>query len=321
MNPINEHTPTNPNKQTVPSTANSPTTSPSTEHGRTSTTTLTTGSCSSRPGPGPGSSSTNLIPGPLRLKASSSSIPPIPPFSNELAASVPIPLPQRQGSTPELPDISFYRLRCELAPYSQSELINVPVDQRWRQKLNLNQNSRAMPRAWESASSIPLAYTRGGTSQSPGQSGSKNGNGSPVRPHAGRVITADGVILGANLDRYSSEMEVGRSSDRGRTVGRDCDEHVMSFMHYENGRRAERGGGGLGDGCGIEMWDTAHGRGRVNSASREGQRTQAATAIREDDLRTLDYDGDVPPAYDGKDGSSELDFKPLPGRMEMSVRT
>jgi hypothetical protein len=101
----------------------------------------------------------------------------------------------------------------------------------------------------------------------------------------------------------------------------------MSFMHYENGRRAERPerGGGLGDGCGIEMWDTAHGRGRVNSASREGQRTQAATAILEDDLRTLDCggdgDGDVPPAYDGKDGSSELDIKPLAGRMEMSVRT
>jgi hypothetical protein len=124
-------------------------------------------------------------------------------------------------------------------------------------------------------------------------------------------------------------MEVGRSSDRGRTVGRDCDEHVMSFMHYENGRRAERAerGGGLVDRCGIEMWDTAHGRGRVNSPSREGQRTQTATAILEDDLRTLDCDGDgggdggVPPAYDGKDGSSELDIKSLAGRMEMSVRS
>jgi hypothetical protein len=119
-------------------------------------------------------------------------------------------------------------------------------------------------------------------------------------------------------------MVVGRLSDRGRTVGRDCDEHVMSFMHYENGSRAERGGG-LVDRCEIEMWDAAHGRGRVNSASRETQRTQAATAILEDDLRTLDCDGDgdgdVLPAYDGKDGSSELDIKPLAGRMEMSVRT
>jgi hypothetical protein len=45
----------------------------------------------------------------------------------------------------------------------------------------------------------------------------------------------------------------------------------------------------------------------------------------EDDLRVLDCDGDVHgdvlPAYDGKDGSSELDIKPLAGRMEMSVRT
>ncbi|KAJ6026996.1 hypothetical protein N7499_005101 [Penicillium canescens] len=186
----------------------------------------------------------------------------------------------------------------------------------------------AIPRAWESASSIPLAYTRGGTSQSPGQSGSKNGNGSPVRQHAGRVITADGVVLGANLDRYFSEMEVGRSSDRGRTVGKGSDEHVMSFMHYENGRRAERaerGGGGLGDGRGIEMWDTAHELRMVNSASREGQRSQDATAILEDDLRTLDCDGDgdgdVPPAYDGKDASSELDIKPPAGGMEISVRT
>ncbi|KAJ6162250.1 hypothetical protein N7485_010480 [Penicillium canescens] len=283
--------------------------------------------CSSHPGPGPGSSSTNLIPGPLRLKTSSS-IPPIPPFSNELAASVPIPSPQRRGSTPELPDISFYRLRCELAPYSKGELINVQIDQRWRQNQNQNQNSMAIPRAWESASSIPLAYTRGGTSQSPGQSGSKNGNGSPVRQHAGRVITADGVVLGANLDRYFSEMEVGRSSDRGRTVGKGSDEHVMSFMHYENGRRAERaerGGGGLGDGRGIEMWDTAHELRMVNSASREGQRSQDATAILEDDLRTLDCDGDgdgdVPPAYDGKDASSELDIKPPAGGMEISVRT
>jgi hypothetical protein len=99
----------------------------------------------------------------------------------------------------------------------------------------------------------------------------------------------------------------------------------MSFMHYGNGGRAERAerGGGLGDGCGIEMQDTAYGRGSVNNASREEQRTQAATAILEDDLRVLDCDGDgdALPAYDGNDGSSELDIKPLAGRMEMSVRT
>ncbi|KAJ5766628.1 uncharacterized protein N7511_004244 [Penicillium nucicola] len=276
------------------------------------------------------SSSTNLIPNPLRLKSSTNS--PIP-FSAELAAQVPMPLPHRQGftSTPELPDTSLYRLRCELASHSQSELINVPIDQRWRQTGPSNVNStgnrggKGMPRARESTSSIPLAYTSGGATHDPSYlgrgSGSGNGSGtkseneggSPIRQPVGRVITADGVVLGANLDRYSSGMEIGRALERGRDVGPECDDHVMSFMHYGNGNGARVGGE-------IEMRETVHGRGRLDGGSREGLRSQTVIAALEDDIQVDGAaDEDVPPAYDERDGAADPDIKPLTG-VERSVR-
>jgi hypothetical protein len=121
-------------------------------------------------------------------------------------------------------------------------------------------------------------------------------------------------------------MEIGRSLDRGRAAGRDYESHVMSFMHYGNGSNgSENGGSGGRAERGIEM-RAVHGRGRVNSVSREGQRMQAATAILQDDLMGLEENahthgaGDVLPAYEGKDDASDPDIKPLAGRMEMSPR-
>ncbi|KAJ5306419.1 hypothetical protein PENANT_c017G10345 [Penicillium antarcticum] len=263
------------------------------------------------------SSSTNLVSHPLRLKSSSTtSIPPM-------------PLPHRQGfsPTPELPDTSFYRLCHELASHSQSGLINGPIDQRCRNRTgNGNGSPRGMAmRAWESTSSIPLTYTSTseGTSQSQSQtqsqSGSRSVGGSLIRQPAGQIITADGIVLGANLDRYSSGMEIGRSTGRGRDVGGSCHEHVMSFMHYGSG-----GGGGNGGGRaerGIQMLDTVHGDERVHSPSSEELRCQDATAVL-DGLKVLeDDDGDVPPAYDGRDGFTDADIKSLAGMMEMGVRT
>lgn len=67
------------------------------------------------------------------------------------------------------------------------------------------------------------------------------------RPTARRVVTTEGVVLGANLDRYSGE-EAGLYEQGGegrRTRGQD---HVMSFMSLENLDDGSTGGVGDEDG-------------------------------------------------------------------------
>ncbi|KAJ5425748.1 hypothetical protein N7465_000818 [Penicillium sp. CMV-2018d] len=260
-----------------------------------------------------GSSSTNFI------SHSPNKTPPVPltkPHSNELIASV----PPRQGFTPELPDTCFQRLRAELASYSQSELINIPMEQ--RQRLQNHTKSRTSPRAWESPALAPIPSSRAssarGAGNGSGHSHSHSNDSSPGRNQAGRVITAEGVVLGANLDRYSNGMEIGDSQaqgERGRKAERGEADHVMSFMQYA-GRPEDRG---LENGLGITTSDhTSNLRGRGGSASR--LRPRPAERSLEDDIAAAEGNVDVPPAYEAEEGAPGHEIKSPSGRMGISPR-
>ncbi|CAG8910111.1 unnamed protein product [Penicillium egyptiacum] len=242
-------------------------------------------------------------------------VPPTQPHSNELLASV----PPRQGFTPELPDTGFHRLRAELASHSQSDLINVPIEQRQRQQDHIK--SRTGPRAWESPvlASIPSsrASPARGTDNGSGHSHSNSNSGSPGRNQAGRVITADGVILSANLDRYSNGLAIGESlaqGERGRRAERGETDHVMSFMQY-GGRLEDRD---LGNGLGIASDHTSDLQGRDNSVSRS--RPRHAQRSLEDTIAAAEDDVDIPPAYEAEEVTPGHDNKSPSGRMGMSPR-
>lgn len=101
-------------------------------------------------------------------------------------------------------------------------------------------------------------------------------------------------MLGANLDRYSNGLEIGRAleRERGRSAERVGQDHVMSFMQY--------GGSGGADGLGVS------GRGEERVPGIE---------------TTLDIAEDVPPAYEANEGVQEQpEIKSPSGRMGMSLR-
>lgn len=260
-----------------------------------------------------GSSSPGLI---SHSHHKSPPVPPTKPHPNELLASV----PPRQGFTPELPDTCFRRLRAELASHSQSELINVPIEQRQRQQNNTK--SRTSPRAWESPVLAPIPSSRAtsarGTGNGHGHSHSNSNGSSTGRNQAGRVITAEGVVLGANLDRYSNGMEIGDSQaqgGRGRNAERGETDHVMSFMQYA-GRPEDRG---VGSGLGITTSDnTSNLQGRGSSASRS--RPRPAERSLEDDIAAAEGNVDVPPAYEAEEGAPGHEIKSPSGRMGMSPK-
>ncbi|EKV21399.1 hypothetical protein PDIP_06980 [Penicillium digitatum Pd1] len=258
-----------------------------------------------------GPSSTSLIPySPHKTPP----VPPTQPHSTELFASV----PPRRGFTPELPDTGFHRLRAELASHSQSELINVPIEQRQRQQ-NHSQSINSL-RAWESPALAPIASSHAGSARNGSSHSHSNSNGgSPGRNQTGRLITAEGVVLGANLDRYSNSMETGESqaqNERGRTAERGRTDHVMSFMQYA-GRPEDRG---LGNGLGIAISDyTSSPQARRRSAS--GSRPKPVERSLEDDIAAAESNVDVPPAYEVKEGAPGPDLKSPSGRMCMSPRS
>ncbi|KAJ5886502.1 uncharacterized protein N7473_009176 [Penicillium subrubescens] len=136
----------------------------------------------------------------------------------EMEASIP---KSESQTAAELSDTGFYRQRAELAAHSQSELINVPLERR-RRKSPLNPGSS------------PSSSSGSGSSESSPRSAVDKSGSSPVtsRHTARRVVTRDGVVMGANLDRYSTirdpergEVKGGKKSDAGQ-------EHVMSFMTF-----------------------------------------------------------------------------------------
>lgn len=198
-------------------------------------------------------------------------------------------IPKSESQTAaELSDTGFYRQRAELAAHSQTELINVPLERR-RRKSPLN------------PSSSPSSSSGSGSSESsPRSAVGKNGSSPLTSRHtARRVVTRDGVVMGANLDRYSTvrdpeygEVKGGKKSDSGQ-------EHVMSFMTF-GGSEFEmvlrRGFGSPGQGNGGSGSVPANNEregGSVSSASRSVPR-----AVLED--FGASPIGEAPPAYDAQ---------------------
>lgn len=75
------------------------------------------------------------------------------------------------------------------------------------------------------------------------------------RQSARQVVTPEGVVLGANLDRYDAprDEEDTEEGEGARGGQRNAQGHIMSFMSYENDAAArpsdqEAGGGDGADG-------------------------------------------------------------------------
>lgn len=193
----------------------------------------------------------------------------------------------------ELSDTGFYRQRAELSANPSRELINVPTERK-RRKSPLAQVGSSC------ASSPSSSSSNGG---SPRSAVDKNGSSAlTTRQTARRVVTRDGVVMGANLDRYSTvrDPERGKMGEMGKLgdghVERD---HVMSFMTFggsevETVRRDE--GNSLGTG---------------NMVTR---------AVPQSQTRTLEGAGaspvgEAPPAYEAAGVSPKQDDKSPLGTM------
>ncbi|KAJ5910114.1 hypothetical protein N7504_004757 [Penicillium tannophilum] len=207
---------------------------------------------------GPNASTTSLSPG--GNASCADRIPAIP--TAELLATV----PKRPGYTPELPDTMARRTRAELPSDSQRDLINVPLNQ--RQGLMMYQRSgiaNLLPRdslELSSTSSSPKINNNSPNSGSKSVAGLSppNRSMSPrlmARNTARRVLTEEGVVMGANLDRYSGDPRVedtdlfteelngidngnrngNENSDADTTKGKEnswqSQDHVMSFMNFD----------------------------------------------------------------------------------------
>ncbi|KAJ5999064.1 hypothetical protein N7451_006874 [Penicillium sp. IBT 35674x] len=178
----------------------------------------------------------------------------------ELLASV----PRRPTHTLELPDTMARRVRAELPSDFQRDLINVPLNQ--RQGLMMYQRgglANILPR-----DSLELSSTTSSpkiTDSSPNSGCSSVGGPflptrsvSPrlvPRDTVRRVVTEEGIVMGANLDRYSGDprteytelsIEEWKGIDNGNgngngeadtTKGKEnswqSQDHVMSFMNFD----------------------------------------------------------------------------------------
>ena len=109
----------------------------------------------------------------------------------------------------ELSDTGFYRQRAELAAHSQSELINVPLDRR-RRKSPPNPGSSPL-------SSTGSGRGSGGNKSSARSADDKSGSIPLTSRHtAQRVVTKDGIVMGANLDRHSMVYDPERAEVKER---------------------------------------------------------------------------------------------------------
>lgn len=125
-----------------------------------------------------------------------------------------------------------------------------------------------------------------------------------ARQTARRIITDDGVVLGANLDRYS--VPSGLDVEKGKKSERNTGDHVMSFMNYDRG-------------IGIMDWSVGAGMVKEKSEGNHVERpVQVMTVLEEDSFSPM---SDVPPAYDYEPGGVEAkDVKSPSGTMGLGLR-
>ncbi|KAJ5632883.1 hypothetical protein N7490_009222 [Penicillium lividum] len=186
--------------------------------------------------------------------------------TTELLASV----PNRPGYTPELPDTTFQRMRAELPSDSSRDLINQPLDQRrgimLYQRTGSGPSSPRKDSLVASVSSSPRT-THESLKSGSGSGGSTSGSSPPsrmspklmARNTARRLVTEEGVVLGANLDRYSGDphadaevsIEDWNGNDHGKHEEADKgkedswhSQHVLSFMNFGDSVKDSRGGCG-----------------------------------------------------------------------------
>lgn len=163
--------------------------------------------------------------------------------------------------------------------------------------------------AWGSPTATSMARNPRGSSvrdrSRPSHNRTQSDGYGSTPPPVGRVITTEGIVLGANLDRYSNGHEIAGSLDQ-EGLAETCDaNHVMSFMQFSG--RAEDGGLAAG------RLGTSSSRDERNNLSRLETRV-------EDSMFDDGVEGDVPPAYEAGERSFEPEIKSPSGRMGMSLR-
>ncbi|CEJ56966.1 hypothetical protein PMG11_05677 [Penicillium brasilianum] len=224
---------------------------------------------------------------------------PMPPPPNEKPGSI----SEAESQTAELSDTGFYRQRAELAGHSQSELINIPPERRQRNKSPLAQAQNA-GRSWESSPSL----NSGSRDSSPRSAVDKNGSSSLTsRTTARRVVTRSGVVMGANLDRYSTgrdleHAERGKKSDSGQ-------EHVMSFMTFGGNEfeMVQRRGSSPGQ---------VNGSVSIAGGNVRGQSLVSEVVPQEVGASPI---GEAPPAYAAGGVSPRQDEKSPSGTIELGI--
>ncbi|KAJ5110987.1 hypothetical protein N7532_001522 [Penicillium argentinense] len=136
--------------------------------------------------------------------------------------SAPTLTPRAAGYVPELSDTGFRRQRVELATHSQSEMIN---------QQHTRRQQRASHHRYHTSGSYPFGSSASVFPDSPNRFRyGDSGNDLIARQTAQKVVTEDGIVLGANLDLISSVDEL-RSKGKGAGEGYQGD-HVMSFMDF-----------------------------------------------------------------------------------------
>ncbi|KAJ5885036.1 hypothetical protein N7495_009546 [Penicillium taxi] len=200
-------------------------------------------------------------------------------------AELPASTPRGIGFTPELYDTGFYRQRAELAEQSQRELINIPLEQRRRQNKPRSRHHKPGARSCDSSSPRTPSSATSNETMSPRLMS---------RQTARRVLTTEGVVLGATLDSHdSAEQDHILNPNRLNTA-----DHVMSFMDYELVTRSAAG--------------------LSTETSTEGQTIPTLTTLEEDPLSPL---GDAPPAYNAEGAVSQVrDTKSPHGTLGCTAR-
>ncbi|KAJ5624304.1 hypothetical protein N7510_000613 [Penicillium lagena] len=146
------------------------------------------------------------------------------------------------GITAELSDTGFWRTYCELPHNPQRELINLSLSQRRRRAVqqqfqqSLSRHQLSTLQNWGFLSS---------TGSSPRSSSQDCLANAPPLPAQRQIVTKEGVVLGANMNRYSTAFEftsspVDTANEKGKEIQQQCaahdrdHDHVMSFMQYDN---------------------------------------------------------------------------------------
>lgn len=137
-----------------------------------------------------------------------------------------------------------------------------------------------------------------------------------TRSTARRVVTDEGIVLGANLDRYAVPTGNGDENGNGDEERRErnAQDHVMSFMEFgETGGRSDQlfRNYGIGHCAG----DVGHRRTMPEAYAEavEAERAARQATILEEE------DSDVPPAYEAG-GLSPRDRKSPSATMGLGLR-